>query len=31
MKAIQVRECGGPEKLELNDIEIPRPGKGQAL
>ena len=31
MKAIQVRECGGPEKLELNDIEIPKPGKGQAL
>ena len=31
MKAIQVRETGGPEKLELAEIEIPRPGPGQAL
>jgi NADPH2:quinone reductase len=31
MKAIQVSECGGPEKLQLRDIEIPTPAAGQAL
>ncbi len=31
MKAIQVSECGGPEKLELRDIEVPTPAAGQAL
>ena len=31
MKAIQVRELGGPEKLELVDVPQPVPGPGQAL
>ncbi len=31
MKAIQVRETGGAEKLELAEIGIPSPGPGQAL
>jgi NADPH:quinone reductase len=31
MKAIQVKELGGPEKLELVDIPIPPPGAQQAL
>jgi NADPH2:quinone reductase len=31
MKAIQVRETGGPEKLELVDRPQPVPGPGQAL
>jgi len=31
MKAIQVKEAGGPEKLELMDIPIPRPAANQAL
>ncbi|MFB3825279.1 MAG: quinone oxidoreductase [Bryobacteraceae bacterium] len=31
MKAIQVKETGGPEKLELVDIPKPEPGPGQAL
>jgi NADPH:quinone reductase len=31
MKAIVVRECGGPEKLLLEDVAVPMPGKGQAL
>ncbi|HTQ55275.1 MAG TPA: quinone oxidoreductase [Bryobacteraceae bacterium] len=31
MKAIQVREIGGPEKLELVEIAKPAPGPGQAL
>ena len=31
MKAIQVKEAGGPEKLELVDIPIPRPAANQAL
>ena len=31
MKAIQVSECGGPEKLQLCDIEVPTPEAGQAL
>lgn len=30
MKAIQVRRYGGPEALELLDVETPRPGPGQA-
>ena len=31
MKAIQVSECGGPEKLQLRDIPVPTPAAGQAL
>ncbi len=31
MKAIQVRETGGPEKMELVDIPTPQPGPRQAL
>lgn len=31
MKAIEVREYGGPEVLKLQDVEIGKPGKGQAL
>jgi len=31
MKAIQVSECGGPEKLQLQEIATPKPGAGQAL
>ena len=31
MKAIQVKEHGGPEKLELADLPQPVPGPGQAL
>jgi NADPH2:quinone reductase len=31
MKAIQVRETGGPEKLELVELPIPSPGPNQVL
>lgn len=31
MKAIQVFETGGPEKLVYSDKDIPQPAKGQAL
>src|SRR5436853_6817400 len=31
MKAIQIRQTGGPEVLEYVDVETPSPGKGQAL
>jgi len=31
MKAIQVKEFGGPEALELVDLPDPRPGPGQAV
>src|SRR5512142_2842402 len=31
MKAIQVKEPGGPEKLELVDVPKPQPGPKQAL
>jgi NADPH2:quinone reductase len=31
MKAIQVREFGGPEVLKLEEIPTPRPGPGEAL
>jgi NADPH:quinone reductase len=31
MKAIQIREPGGPEKLELVDVPMPVPGPHQAL
>ena len=31
MKSIQVKEPGGPEKLELVETATPRPGPGQAL
>jgi NADPH2:quinone reductase len=31
MKAIQVKETGGPEKMELVDLPQPVPGPGQAL
>lgn len=31
MKAIQVKESGGPERMELVDVPRPSPGPGQAL
>jgi NADPH2:quinone reductase len=31
MKAIQVREPGGPDRMELVDVPLPAPGPGQAL
>lgn len=31
MKAIQVRQFGGPEVLELRDVPIPAPGAGEVL
>jgi NADPH2:quinone reductase len=31
MKAIQIQETGGPEKLVLADLPIPEPGPGQVL
>jgi NADPH:quinone reductase len=31
MKAIQIRETGGPEVLRLVDLPIPQPGPGQVL
>jgi NADPH2:quinone reductase len=31
VKAVRVHEFGGPEVLRLDDIEVPRPGAGQAL
>jgi NADPH:quinone reductase len=31
MKAVQVREPGGPEKMEIVDVPVPVPGAGQAL
>src|ERR1051326_5680746 len=31
MKAIQVKEPGGPEKMELVDVPTPQPGPHQAL
>jgi NADPH:quinone reductase len=31
MKAIQIREVGGPEVLQLVDLPIPEPGPGQVL
>lgn len=31
MKAIRVRQTGGPEVLEYVDVDTPRPGNGQAL
>jgi NADPH2:quinone reductase len=31
MKAIQIREIGGPEVLELVELPIPAPGPGQVL
>src|SRR5579864_2487227 len=31
MKAIQIRETGGPEVLQLADLPIPAPGPGQVL
>lgn len=31
MKAIQISQYGGPEVLKLHDIQIGKPGKGQAL
>jgi NADPH2:quinone reductase len=31
MKSIQVKELGGPEKLQLMETETPQPGPGQAL
>jgi NADPH:quinone reductase len=31
MKAIQIRETGGPEVLQLVELQIPAPGPGQVL
>ena len=31
MKAISVFRFGGPEELQLNEIERPKPGKGEIL
>ena len=31
MKAILVRETGGPEKMLFEEVPVPTPGKGQAL
>jgi NADPH2:quinone reductase len=31
MKAIQIKETGGPEVLQVADVEIPEPGPGQVL
>jgi NADPH2:quinone reductase len=31
MRAVQIREFGGPEVLELADLPVPEPGDGQAL
>lgn len=31
MKAIRIHELGGPEVLRLEEVEKPRPGKGQVL
>ena len=31
MRAIQISEFGGPEVLELVDLERPEPGPGQVL
>jgi NADPH2:quinone reductase len=31
MKAIQIRETGGPQVLQLADLPIPEPGPGQVL
>ena len=30
MKAVRINEFGGPEALEIEDIEVPEPGPGQA-
>jgi len=31
LKAIRVHDCGGPEALRYEDVDVPRPGPGQAL
>lgn len=31
MKAVHVREPGGPEKMEIAEVPVPEPGPGQAL
>jgi NADPH2:quinone reductase len=31
MRAIQIREFGGPEVLELTDLPVPEPGPGEVL
>jgi NADPH2:quinone reductase len=31
MRAIQIREFGGPEVLELTDLPVPEPGDGEVL
>src|ERR1041385_9261727 len=31
MKAVQVKETGGPEKMEVAEVPKPSPGAGQAL
>ena len=31
MRAVVIREAGGPERLELTDLPSPAPGPGQAV
>lgn len=31
MKAIRVHACGGPEAMVIEDVPLPRPGRGQVL
>ena len=31
MKAIRVKEFGGPEKLQLEEVPNPKPGHGQVV
>ena len=31
MKAIQVHEFGGPEVLQIHDVDVPQPGEGEVL
>jgi len=31
MKAIRVKEFGGPEKLQLEEVPNPKPGPGQIV
>lgn len=31
MKAIQVHEFGGPEVLQIHEVDVPRPSEGEVL
>lgn len=31
MKAIRIHECGGPDQMKVDQVEVPQPGAGQAL